>query len=134
MLKLSRLFIIDGIISIPIAIAGYFILPDVPEITKAWYLSETVRTDHIWQTSLAHGADKHSVGNQSCSEKNEARRTPKSTTIYEGQDQENFDLLAYLCPDRSLHVSVMLFRRVDTLGSSTGRPYRLSNQDQGQAW
>jgi hypothetical protein len=41
-----RLFIVDGIISLPIAIAGFFILPDVPEITKAWYLSEEVCATH----------------------------------------------------------------------------------------
>ncbi|PMD30171.1 MFS general substrate transporter [Hyaloscypha variabilis F] len=34
------LFIVDGIISLPIAITGFFVLPDVPETTKAWYLSE----------------------------------------------------------------------------------------------
>lgn len=33
------LFIVDTIISLPIAIAGYFVLPDLPEITKAWYFS-----------------------------------------------------------------------------------------------
>jgi len=33
------LFIIDTVISLPIAIAGFFFLPDVPEITKAWYLT-----------------------------------------------------------------------------------------------
>ncbi|EED14914.1 pantothenate transporter, putative [Talaromyces stipitatus ATCC 10500] len=33
-------FIINGSISLPVAVAGYFILPDVPEITKSWYLSE----------------------------------------------------------------------------------------------
>ncbi|KAK0636627.1 pantothenate transporter liz1 [Bombardia bombarda] len=34
------LFIIDGVISLPIACASFFFLPDVPEITKAWYLSK----------------------------------------------------------------------------------------------
>ncbi|KAF4964957.1 hypothetical protein FSARC_7184 [Fusarium sarcochroum] len=34
------LFIINGVISLPIAISGYFILPDVPEITRAWYLTK----------------------------------------------------------------------------------------------
>jgi len=38
----NRLFIVDGVISLPIAIAGFFVLPDVPEITRAWYLSEEV--------------------------------------------------------------------------------------------
>ncbi|OAQ59319.1 MFS transporter Liz1/Seo1 [Pochonia chlamydosporia 170] len=33
------LFIIDTVISLPIAIAGFFILPDTPEITRAWWLS-----------------------------------------------------------------------------------------------
>lgn len=35
------LFIIDGVISLPIAIAGYVVLPDVPEITRAPYLTQT---------------------------------------------------------------------------------------------
>ncbi|KAK0637410.1 major facilitator superfamily domain-containing protein [Bombardia bombarda] len=33
------LFIIDTVISLPIAIAGFFVLPDVPEITRAWYFT-----------------------------------------------------------------------------------------------
>ncbi|KAI0143720.1 MFS general substrate transporter [Xylariaceae sp. FL1272] len=34
------LFIVNTIISLPIAIAGFFLFPDVPEITKAWWLTE----------------------------------------------------------------------------------------------
>lgn len=34
------LFIIDGVISLPIAIAGFWFIPDVPEIAKPWYLTE----------------------------------------------------------------------------------------------
>ncbi|KAK3937976.1 major facilitator superfamily domain-containing protein [Diplogelasinospora grovesii] len=34
------LFIIDTVISLPIAIAGFFLLPDLPEISRAWYLSK----------------------------------------------------------------------------------------------
>ncbi|KAF2809365.1 putative MFS transporter Liz1/Seo1 [Mytilinidion resinicola] len=34
------LFIVDGIISLPVAIAGYFVLPDVPEISRPWYLTK----------------------------------------------------------------------------------------------
>ena len=34
------LFIVDGIISLPIALAGFFVLPDVPEISKPFYLTE----------------------------------------------------------------------------------------------
>jgi ACS family pantothenate transporter-like MFS transporter len=34
-----RVFIIDGIITCPIAIMGYLYFPDTPELTKAPYLS-----------------------------------------------------------------------------------------------
>lgn len=34
------LFIINTVISLPIAIAGFFLMPDVPEITRVWYLSK----------------------------------------------------------------------------------------------
>ncbi|KAI1871597.1 uncharacterized protein JN550_004591 [Neoarthrinium moseri] len=34
------LFIINTVISLPIAIAGFFFLPDVPEITRAWWLTK----------------------------------------------------------------------------------------------
>ncbi|KAL2846089.1 major facilitator superfamily domain-containing protein [Aspergillus pseudodeflectus] len=36
----QMLFIIDGVISLPIALSGYWLLPDVLEIAKPWYLSE----------------------------------------------------------------------------------------------
>lgn len=41
-LKLGRLFLIDGIISVPVALSGFFVLPDVPEISSPWYLSQEV--------------------------------------------------------------------------------------------
>ncbi|KAI1376604.1 MFS general substrate transporter [Hypoxylon crocopeplum] len=34
------LFIINTAISLPVAIAGFFFFPDVPEITKAWWLTK----------------------------------------------------------------------------------------------
>ncbi|KAI0149924.1 MFS general substrate transporter [Hypoxylon sp. NC0597] len=37
------LFIMDGIISLPICVAGFFILPDLPENTRAFYLNESDR-------------------------------------------------------------------------------------------
>lgn len=33
------LFIINTVISLPIAVSGFVFLPDVPEITRAWYLT-----------------------------------------------------------------------------------------------
>lgn len=38
-----RLFIVDGIISLPVALSGFFVLPDVPEISNPWYLTKKVR-------------------------------------------------------------------------------------------
>ncbi|TAQ85851.1 hypothetical protein B7494_g5814 [Chlorociboria aeruginascens] len=38
-----RLFIMDGVISAPIAIAGFFMFPDLPENTRAFYLDEDDR-------------------------------------------------------------------------------------------
>ncbi|OAL57231.1 major facilitator superfamily transporter [Pyrenochaeta sp. DS3sAY3a] len=37
------LFIMDGVISAPICIAGFFLLPDLPENTRAFYLTEADR-------------------------------------------------------------------------------------------
>ncbi|KAL4995061.1 major facilitator superfamily domain-containing protein [Aspergillus recurvatus] len=34
------LFIIDGVISLPIALLGFIVLPDVPEISNPWYLTK----------------------------------------------------------------------------------------------
>lgn len=35
-------FIVDGIITLPIALYGFLVFPDVPATTKAFYLSEEV--------------------------------------------------------------------------------------------
>ncbi|KAK8060934.1 major facilitator superfamily transporter [Apiospora saccharicola] len=37
------LFIMDGIISLPICVAGYFLLPDLPENTRAFYITNDDR-------------------------------------------------------------------------------------------
>ena len=38
-----RLFIVDGVISLPIALAGFLFIPDVPETSRAFYLNSDVR-------------------------------------------------------------------------------------------
>ena len=38
-----RLFIVDGVISLPIALAGFLFIPDVPETSRAFYLDSDVR-------------------------------------------------------------------------------------------
>lgn len=41
-----RSFLINGAIAFPMALAGYFIIPDVPEITNSWFLTEKVGRNH----------------------------------------------------------------------------------------
>ena len=38
----SSRFIVDGIITLPIALYGFLMFPDVPTTTKAFYLSDEV--------------------------------------------------------------------------------------------
>ncbi|KAI0306958.1 major facilitator superfamily domain-containing protein [Multifurca ochricompacta] len=52
------LFIIDGIITVPIALYGFFIFPDVPATTKAFYLSDEERvlsSSRLDSTDTSHG-------------------------------------------------------------------------------
>lgn len=37
-----RSFIIDGVITLPIALYGFLVFPDVPTTTRAFYLTEEV--------------------------------------------------------------------------------------------
>ncbi len=37
-------FIIDGVITLPIALYGFLVFPDLPTTTRAFYLSEEVST------------------------------------------------------------------------------------------
>lgn len=41
MIEIAR-FIVDGIITLPIALYGYLVFPDVPAITNAFYLTDEV--------------------------------------------------------------------------------------------
>ena len=53
-----RLFIIDGIISLPIALAGYLFIPDVPETSRAFYLNIDVRGP-FRQAKIINGTNTH---------------------------------------------------------------------------
>ena len=54
------LFIIDGIITLPIALYGYLVFPDVPAITKAFYLTEEVSFNHLGEERVID--DTYCVG------------------------------------------------------------------------
>jgi hypothetical protein len=47
---------VDGIISLPVAIAGYFVLPDLPEIAKPFYLTKKVRVFVLYQALFKSNA------------------------------------------------------------------------------
>lgn len=46
------LFIIDGIITMPIAILGFVFLPDQPEVCRAWYFTEDEKAFGIKRMQL----------------------------------------------------------------------------------
>jgi MFS transporter, ACS family, pantothenate transporter len=48
------LFVMDGIISLPIAIWGFFGLPDLPHNTRAFYFSQEVRV--LYANSNTHSS------------------------------------------------------------------------------
>jgi len=39
---MDRLFVIDGLISVPVAVASFFLLPDLPGNTRSRYLTQEV--------------------------------------------------------------------------------------------
>lgn len=74
------LFIVDGIISLPIALSGYFLLPDVPETCRAPYLSKEVSLNSStrFQVVKTDGG----VGACLCANSNVPRRTKEQSAIY----------------------------------------------------
>lgn len=53
-LELSSRFIVDGIITVPIAVYGFFIFPDFPRTTKAFYLTQEVSYNKLQKKLLTH--------------------------------------------------------------------------------
>jgi ACS family pantothenate transporter-like MFS transporter len=46
----------DGVISLPICVAGFFLIPDLPENTRAFYLTENV--SYLVTRTETHTKDK----------------------------------------------------------------------------
>lgn len=55
------LFIIDGIITLPIALYGFLVFPDVPATTRAFYLSEEERLLSHDRLEPAQDVDRHGL-------------------------------------------------------------------------
>ena len=70
----SRLFIVDGIISLPIALAGYLFIPDVPETTRAFFLSKDVcGSFRHYKPNIE--TEFRLLGSSICQKENAARRS-----------------------------------------------------------
>lgn len=94
----------DGIISLPIALAGYFFIPDVPETSRAFYLNEDVGGPQRYKKPSIE-ADVRTLGTSIFQEENAARRSQASSPVYQGEDLEDTDILAYLRSYGALCVS-----------------------------
>ena len=71
MTQKRRLFIVDGIISLPIALAGFLFIPDVPETSRAFYLNTDVRGSSQ-QSEFSIEIDLSLLGSNVCQEENAA--------------------------------------------------------------
>ena len=81
MIHNRRLFLVDGIISLPIALAGFLFIPDVPETSRAFYLNEDVR-ELLHQFKSIIEAQPSPLGSSVCQEKNAARRSQAPSPVY----------------------------------------------------
>lgn len=99
------LFIVDGIISLPIALSGYFLLPDVPETCRAPYLSKEVSSHSStrFQVVKTDGG----VGACLCASSNVLRRTKEQSAIYEKEGSQDFQKLAHLSFESFVHVRTL---------------------------
>ncbi|KAG6837968.1 hypothetical protein H0H93_008362 [Arthromyces matolae] len=61
-------FIIDGVITLPIALYGFLIFPDLPATTKAFYLTAEVSCPLVWRITSESG-----WANQICSDDDQER-------------------------------------------------------------
>lgn len=85
------------------AISGFFILPDVPEISNPWYLSEEASL--LFQTFAFYAHINIKVGGQSRPNANEIRREKEQGAIHKIKVEENIHVVAHLSSDLALYVS-----------------------------
>ena len=76
-----RLFLVDGIISLPIALAGFFFIPDVPETSRAFYLNKDVR-ESFRRSKSSIETQLNSLGSGVCQEENAARRSQATSPVH----------------------------------------------------
>lgn len=95
----------DGVISLPIAFASFFMLPDFPHNTRAWYLKESVRY-HGRHTVSPFTEMGPLLGHSIESKTNGAHWACTKTTLHESQGGQNLHKMAYLGPAADDDVSI----------------------------
>lgn len=73
------LFLIDGIITLPVAVYGFLLFPDTPGTTKAWYLSEKERELAVSRLVVADEDE----------DEDEEREASKNRAVEEGAGEKN---------------------------------------------
>lgn len=96
------LFIVDGTISLPIALAGYFVLPDMPDTTRAWYFTPEVC---LSANSFPCALPNNSTGKATRHQTHGSRRSQHSGSIHESKSRFYLQVVAYLPADAPLRVS-----------------------------
>lgn len=82
----------DRVISLPIAAASFFVLPDYPENSRVWYLNEGVSTELPICTRELLLIRFTGQGNRQ--KKDGTRRPTEETAIHEEESAENLELMA----------------------------------------
>ena len=104
-----RLFIVDGVISLPIAIAGFFFLPDVPGTSRAWYLTNEVRASVSWTTKLLLTLQS---GSSIFCETNGIRGPQAESSIHKEKSQKDSGVLAYISANSALCARHQLVKEI----------------------
>jgi len=94
----------DGVISLPIAFASYFLLPDFPFNTRVFYLNENVRLVLI----IFHSSLTCVLGQEACNRAN-CRQTQEAT-IHKSKVIEDRQGVARLPSAPSVSVSIFPLR------------------------
>ncbi|KKA22969.1 hypothetical protein T310_3021 [Rasamsonia emersonii CBS 393.64] len=105
-----------------IAVAGFFVLPDVPEIANPWYLSKTVRFYSQLSDKGLVLNDWLYQGGRPRSETHGVRRQKASRAVHRGKTQEDLFLVAYLSPDAVICVCTCGKRTCFNNGAAGSQP------------
>jgi hypothetical protein len=82
-----RLFVIDGAISLPIVVAGFFLFPDFPHNTHTWYINENVRVNFIH--CAAFSDIRAFLGQGDCQNSSAVGRSSAETAFFKSESPQD---------------------------------------------